>query len=97
MTIRVHAPDGAVGAPGAARAPSPPVLAGLRVGVLANGKPNAELLLARAAEGLASRTGALVALVTGKGESANAATPASAAVLDRLAEEVDLVLTGSAD
>ena len=95
--MKVYAPGGKVGAMRTARAPSPRVLAGLRIGVLENAKPNAALLLTRAAEGLAARTGARLAVVTGKGPRANAATAASGEVLDRLAEEVDLVLTGSAD
>ena len=95
--IKVYAPDGAVGASAVVRAPSPAVLAGRRIGVLENGKPNARELLQQAAALLATRTGASVALVSGKGDDANAATPASDAVLGLLKEEVDLVLTGSAD
>ena len=95
--IKLYAPDGAVGSSSVLRAPSTPVLAGRRIGVRENAKPNARLLLSRAAAGLAARTGASVVLVTGKGDDANAATPANDAVLDRLVEEVDLVLTGSAD
>ena len=95
--MRIYRPDGAVGAPAPTLAPSPAVLTGLRVGVLDNGKPNARLLLTRAAEQLAARTGATVAVVTDKGPGHNAATPCSDEVLDRLTKEVDLVLTGSAD
>jgi hypothetical protein len=95
--VKVHTPDGNIGAPSRARAPSPAVLTGLRIGVLDNGKPNARLLLARAAEVLAARTGATVTLVTDKGPGHNAATPCHDEVLDRITEEVDLVLTGSAD
>jgi hypothetical protein len=51
----------------------------------------------RAAEQLASRTGARVALVTDKGAGRNAATPCSDEVLDRLVNDVDVVVTGSAD
>ena len=95
--MQIHAPDGAVGRPSTPLAPSPVTLAGRRIGVLDNGKPNARLLLTRAAEQLAARTGARVVLVTDKGPGHNAATACSDAVLDRLTEEVDLVLTGSAD
>jgi hypothetical protein len=73
------------------------VLNGLRIGVLDNLKPNARLLMVRAAEQLAARTGATVTLVTDKGPGANSATPCTDEVLDRLTKEVDLVLTGSAD
>ena len=97
MTVRVHAPDGAVGAPRVQLAPSVPVLAGLRIGVLDNETPNARLLMVRVAEQLAARTGAIVELVTDKGPGANAATPCTGETMERIGKEVDLVLTGSAD
>jgi hypothetical protein len=95
--VEIYAPDGTIGRPSFARAPSPPVLAGLRIGVLDNAKPNARLLMERMAERLAERTGAQLTLVTDKGPGHNAATPCSDPVLARLTEEVDLVVTGSAD
>jgi hypothetical protein len=97
MTIEILAPDGAVGRPAVHMAPAPPVLAGLRIGVLDNGKPNARLLMVRVAEQLATRTGAIVELVTDKGPGGSAATPCTGETLDRIGKEVDLVLTGSAD
>ena len=97
MSVRIHVPDGEVGVPPARLATSPAVLANLRIGVLDNAKPNARLLMARAAEQVAARTGARVGLVTDKGPGANAATPCTPQVLEQLAKEVDLVLTGSAD
>jgi len=95
--MQVYAPDGAIGRPPFTLAASPPVLTGLRIGILDNAKPNARLLMIRAAEQLAARTGAVVQLVTDKGPDHNAATPCSDPVLDRLTKEVDLVITGSAD
>jgi hypothetical protein len=95
--IQVYAPDGRVGRPPVRLAASPPLLRGLRIGVLDNGKPNARLLMTRAAGQLASRTGAELALVTDKGPGGNAATPCNPDVLEWLSKEVDLVLTGSAD
>jgi hypothetical protein len=95
--MKILTPDGAVGLPNVTLAPSPPVLVGLRIGVLDNAKPNARVLMERAAQGLAARTGAVVTLVIDKGDGHNAATPCSGPVLERLAEEVDLVITGSAD
>ncbi len=89
----VYAPDGAVGSPPAALAAPVSVLAGKRIGILDNTKPNAGLLLERLAQQLSSRTRATVALV----ERKNAALPAREQVLARLAAEVDAVLTGSAD
>lgn len=95
--MKVYAPDGTIGKPPRTLAASRATLGGLRIGVLDNGKPNAGLLMIRAAEQIAARTGATVELVTTKGPGHNAATPCSDDVLDRLAKEVDLVLTGSAD
>jgi hypothetical protein len=100
--MKIYAPTGAVGGWSTSPAPSIPVLAGRRIGVLDNGKPNARLLLERAASQLAARTGASVALVVGKSVAisddacVNAATPAGEATIARLVEEVDLVITGSA-
>jgi hypothetical protein len=95
--VTIYAPDGSVGPEPVRLAPSPSALTGLRSGVLDNLKPNAKLLMVRAAEQLAARTGARVTLVTDKGPGANSATPCTPQVFDRLTEEVDLVLTGSAD
>lgn len=97
MTIEILAPDGTIGVAPAPKASAPAVLTGQRIGVLDNGKPNARLLMTRIAEQLAARTGATMTLVTDKGPEHNAATPASAPVLERLTKEVDLVITGSAD
>jgi len=97
MSISVYAPDGEVGPEPATLAAGPSVLTGLRIGVLDNGKPNAGLLLTRVGEQLAARTGAVLALVTEKGPGANAATPCTDAVFERLRAECDVVLTGSAD
>ncbi len=97
MSIQIYAPDGVVGAAPVHLAPSPAVLTNLRIGVLDNAKPNARLLMVRTAEQIAARTGARLTLVTDKGHGGNAATACTAEVLARLAEEVDLVLTGSAD
>ena len=95
--MKIYPPQGAIGKPSLARAATPSVVSGLRIGVLDNGKPNARLLMVRIAEQLAARTGARVSVVTGKGPGHNAATACSDAVLDRLEKEVDLVITGSAD
>ncbi len=94
MTVQVYAPDGATGPDPATLAPSPPVLSGLRIGVLDNTKPNAGLLLGQMASRLAERTGAIVAHT----ETKNAALAAPDQVLGRLTKEmVQVVLTGTAD
>ena len=90
--MRIYAPDGIVGPPAASLAPPAPVLAGKRIGILDNSKPNAGLLLERMAERLAARTGATVTMV----ERKNGALPAPDDMLARLAE-AEVVLTGSAD
>ena len=91
--MKIHAPDGMIGPEPVSLATSPPVLAGMRIGILDNTKPNAGVLLGRIADRLAERTGAEVSLV----ETKNAALAAPEDVMARLSKEVELVLTGSAD
>jgi hypothetical protein len=64
MPVTTYLPDSEPGPDLAQLAPSPTSLAGLRIAVLDNGKPNAALVMARAAESLAARTGAHRELVT---------------------------------
>jgi hypothetical protein len=68
-----------------------PSLAGCRVGVLDNSKPNADVLLGRVAERLVGAGAAGV----WRWRKPGAARPA--ADLDEIAAAVDVVLTGSAD
>ena len=97
MVTLIHRPAGPF-AYGAVHLSSlAPVLSGGRIGVLDNGKPNARLLLTRAAEGRAERLGGHLATVTDKGAGANAATACTSQVIETLSKEVELVLTGSAD
>ena len=96
----VYLPDSAPGPEPASLAPSPMTLAGLRIAVLDNGKANADVVMTRAAETLASRTGAVVSLVTKKGprgESANAAVPCAPDIFELVLAQADLVITGAAD
>jgi hypothetical protein len=67
-------------------------LAGSRVGVLDNSKPNADVLLGRVAELLVTRAGAASIR---RWQKPGAASPASD--IDGITAEVDVVLTGSAD
>jgi hypothetical protein len=70
----------------------PASLRGLRIGVLDNSKPNADVLLDRLAALLAGRTGAAsIRRWTKPGASRPAANH------DEIAAAVDVVLTGSAD
>ena len=99
-TTTIYLPDSAPGPERSVLAPSPASLAGLRIAVLDNGKPNADVVMTRAAETLAARVGAEVSLVIKKGpagRSANAAIPCAPDVFARVVEEADLVLTGAAD
>src|SRR5947209_8617062 len=99
MTL-VYLPDSEPGPEMATLSASPRSLAGLRIAVLDNGKPNADVVMTRAAETLAARTGATVSLVTKKGpegRSANAAIPVAPDRFERLLAEADVVITGAAD
>jgi hypothetical protein len=100
MTVTIYLPDSEPGPEIVHLAPSPSSLTGLRIAVLDNGKPNAALVMTRAAETLAARTGARVSLVTKKGpqgRSANAAIPCAPDIFERVLAQADLVITGSAD
>ena len=90
--MKVYAPDGAVGPPAVSLASPLSVLAGKRIAILDNSKPNAGLLLGALAERLATRTGSTVSAV----ERKNGALPAPDDMLARLAE-AEVILTGSAD
>ncbi len=94
MTIRVLSPEGNVGVGVVGLAPSPDVLAGRRIAVLDNGKPGAAWLMTRVAEQLVARAG--VDFV-GVHRKRTAATPCEDDLIDEIAEEADLVLTGTAD
>jgi hypothetical protein len=100
MATTIYLPTSTGAAPVAERASSPAGLAGLRIAVLDNGKPNAGVVMSRAAETLASAAGADVSLVTKKGpggRSANAAIPCAPDIMQRLIDEADVVITGAAD
>ena len=93
MTIVIHSPEGSTDRPRTEPAPAPASLEGVRVGILDNTKPNADVLLQSAARELCARTGARLVRVDTK----NAALPAKDQVLDGITREVQVVLTGSAD
>ncbi len=69
-------------------------LAGLRIGVLDNGKAGADHLLGRMGAELAKKTGGIY---VGCFRKQTAATPCETELIDRLAKEVEVVLTGTAD
>ena len=69
-----------------------PSLAGLRIGVLDNSKPNADVLLGGVAEALAARApGATIRRWTKPGASH------PAAMMDDIVARADVLLTASAD
>ncbi len=94
MTIQILSPEGNVGVGVIGLAPSPDVLAGRRIAVLDNGKPGAAWLMTRVAEQLVERAG--VDFV-GVHRKRTAATPCEDELMQEIAAEADLVLTGTAD
>jgi hypothetical protein len=92
--ILVASPEGAVVRRRGKLATPPATLAGRRVAVLVNGKPNAALLLSTVATGLANEASMRLGPVLGK---RSAAEPADAEVLDNLRRSAEVVLTGSGD
>ena len=97
MNMKIYSPEGELMDEVVELCSTAPLFSGGKIGVLENGKPNADLLLTKIAEGLAERINAKFSIVTGKGERANAATACNPQIVGMLAEEVQLVLTGSAD
>jgi hypothetical protein len=98
--VLIYRPDGDVDADTTELAPAVGDLAGARVAVLDNGKPNAVIAMTRLAETLAAETGATLTLVVKKGpggRSANAAIPCAPDIMRRLRTEADVVITGAAD
>ena len=91
--MQIYTPEGQVGEPETRLAPSPVVLAGKRIGVLDNTKPNAGILLTWLAARLEERTKATLVTI----ETKNAALAAPDQVMGKLTKEVEIVLTGSAD
>ncbi len=75
-------------------APRPDSLAGERVGILWNGKPNADLLLDRVAELLGERFGVLV---TVRATKPNVSAPAPPDVIQKLVAECDVVVNAIGD
>ena len=77
----IHTPEGGVGEIPAVGAASIPVLAGKKIGLLDNRKPNADVVLEHVAERLAARTGTEVV----RRDNKNAAIPCEDQVLEGIA------------
>ena len=78
----------------ALRAPVLAKLDGLRIGILENGKLNAEEMLNEFAALFVQRHGCTVKTLASK---SNASAPAPANTLVRVAQEVDFLITGLGD
>lgn len=91
--VQIHTPEGNVGEMPVAGAASIPVLTGKKIGLLDNRKPNAHVVLGHIADRLAARMGTHVV----RRDDKNAAIPCEDQVLEGIAKEVEIVLTGTAD
>ena len=92
--MKIYSPAGSVGQPvnGLAQVPKP--LAQCRIAGLDNGKPGAAQLIESAGQRIAQITGATWIGVRAKG---SAATPVEEPLLNALANDADVVITGTAD
>ena len=94
MSITLLNPGGRGGSTGRAMAPRPDDLAGLKIGLLANGKANADVLLNEAAELFVRELGCEVA---GFVDKRNASRPALPEHHRQLAECADFLITAVGD
>ena len=78
----------------AVRAPALPKIDGLRIGILENGKLNAEEMLNEFAQLFVQRHGCSVRTLASK---SNASAPAPSNTLTKVAQEVDFLITGLGD
>jgi len=76
------------------RAPPLASLEGLRIGLLENGKLNADEMLREVAALFVERQGCTIRTVASK---RNASAPAPSATLTHVAQEVDFLITGLGD
>ena len=92
--MQIYSPEGIVGRSTTPLASLPAILSGTQLLCLDNGKPGADVLLERLANGLSSRVGVVVA---GRLRKGSAATPCEDALLREISGRAGLVLTGTAD
>ena len=78
----------------AVRAPALATVDGMRIGVLENGKLNAEEMLNEVAQLFVQRNGCTIRTLASK---SNASAPAPGNTLLKVAQEVDFLLTGLGD
>lgn len=92
--MQLYDPTVTAPARGFARAPAIADLRGLTIGLLDNGKVNADNLLMRTAELFVERHGCSIAPMSDKH---NASAPAPSAILETLAEKSDFLITAMGD
>ena len=94
MSLNLVSPMGSQDRIQRSMAPRPKNLTGLRIGLLSNGKLNAELLLKETARCFAEHHQCTVAAMASK---PHASKPAEAEQLKELATQVDLLITANGD
>ena len=92
--MQLYAPTSTTPKRKSVRAPALARLDGARIGILENGKLNAEEMLNEVAELFVQRHGCTVAKLASK---SNASAPAPANTLVNVAQEVDFLITGLGD
>ncbi len=92
--MQLYAPTSTAPKRQAFRAPVLGSIDGLRLGILENGKLNAEEMLNEVAQLFVERNGCTIRSLASK---KNASAPAPAITLVKVAQEVDFLLTGLGD
>lgn len=92
--MQLYAPTSMAPKRKAVRAPALATLEGARIGILENGKLNAEEMLREVAALFVERHGCTVRIM---GSKANASAPAPSPTLVKVAQDVDFVITGLGD
>jgi hypothetical protein len=92
--MQLYAPTSTAPKRKAFRAPALASLDGTRIGILENGKLNAEEMLREVADLFVQRHGCTIRMLASKG---NASAPAPASTLVKVAQDVDFLITGLGD
>ena len=92
--MQLYAPTSTTPKRKAFRAPALASIEGARIGVLENGKLNAEEMLNEVAQLFVQRNGCTIRTLASK---RNASAPAPASTLVTVAQDVDFLLTGLGD
>lgn len=92
--MKLYAPTATTATKTRKRAPALAKIDGARIGILENGKLNAEEMLREVADLFVQRHGCTVVKLASK---RNASAPAPANTLNQVAPEVDFLITGLGD